>query len=124
MEWTLKLPTSVMLAMACVSCATHAQRGEALLSFDFERSTEGWVGYPDTAKVRITREARDVKVGKGALELTYRVAPDQYGTALVPIKEGALARMGSLRFYLKTDVATTVAVALTEKKPNGGDYAA
>jgi hypothetical protein len=53
--------------------------------------------------------------------LDYKVAPGQMGMAVLQVGDGKLAGMTHLRFRVKTDVSTMLAVMLSEKKP-GGDY--
>jgi len=57
-----------------------------------------------------------------AFDFEYTVG-DGVAVAALPLKGTPLAQMGLLRFSMKTDVPTVVAVLLNEKKP-GGDYTA
>lgn len=90
----------------------------------FDQSEEGWIPYGPGAMVRVTNRRENVKEGAGALELEYKTNPKQPGSAVLLVNDGALAKMRRLRFWLKTDDDTAVGVVLSEKKPDGGDYAA
>jgi hypothetical protein len=90
----------------------------------FESSTEGWFAYGTGAKVDVIHKREDVKEGSGALQLEYKAASNQYGSAVLLVTDGSLAQMRQLRFWIKTDDETAAAVVLSEKRPNGGDYAA
>ncbi len=95
-----------------------------LLDQAFEQNEGGWTTMGTNAAVHITRAPADIKNGKGALALSYEVAPRQVGMAVLPNIQGALANISALRFWLRTDAATGVAVLLSEAKPGGGDYTA
>lgn len=118
--------SAVALLLACAipltSCLTQKTPGPAQRQ-TFDGGEEGWVPYGTEAVVGTTQEPAHVKAGRGALALRYVVRPAQYGSAVLPVEVGSLANLAGLRFWLKTDVATAVAVALTEKPP-GGVYAA
>jgi hypothetical protein len=90
----------------------------------FDTSEEGWFAYGTGARVQVTTERANIKEGAGALELEYTAAAGQLGSAVVLVTDGALATMQALRFWIKTDDDTAAAVVLSEKRPNGGDYAA
>ncbi len=115
------------LLLACtiplLACRTQKTSPAALLQ-TFEDGEEGWIPFGTEAEVGTTHEQANVKTGQGALALHYVVRSGQYGSAVLPVEGGSFANMTGLRFWLKTDVATTVAVALTEKQPGGGIYAA
>ena len=81
----------------------------AMLAADGE-----WIAFGQNAVVH--------RAGKTAT-LDYTVAPGQLGMAILQVGEGKLAGMTHLQFRVKTDVATILAVMLSEKKP-GGDYTA
>jgi hypothetical protein len=120
------VPIVAVLASLIVLVLYGLRQKPAAASFPhtFEKSEEGWIPFGQHAKVRITHEAAHVKEGKGALALDYEVIPGQFGSAVLPIGDGLPRAMKRLSFWLKSDVATTIAVVLSEKKPDGGDYAA
>jgi hypothetical protein len=93
------------------------------LRHTFDQSTDSWIAFGDGAQVRTTTKAADVKTGTGALELEYQVGPGRMGSAVLPVTSAALARMQALRFWIKSDIETTVGVVLSETQP-GGIYAA
>lgn len=85
----------------------------------FENGDEGWAAFGQNGDIRMTRELGDVKIGKGALAFDYDVS---HGPAFAvwPVKE-PIGEMKSLRFWLKTDSPSAIAVLLNEKPP-GGHY--
>lgn len=90
-----------------------------LAQHTFEDNDEGWAAFGQNGHVSVTREATGVKTGKGALAFEYDVSHGP-AFAMWPVK-GSVAGMQSLRFWLKTDAATPVAVLVNEKAP-GGHY--
>ena len=124
-----KHPLAVVASLTGIAHAEEkAERPNApnrsLLEQTYEKTDFGWTALGANAQVRLTSEAARVKTGKAALALDYTIVPKQFGAAVLPVIDGSLARMKSLRFWLKTDSATPVAVILSEKKPGGGNYAA
>ncbi len=125
MHRRIALAAILLLGLApLIVPALQRKRAPVSLRQTFEKGEEGWVAYGPGAQVRITHEPANVKEGSGALELDYKVVPNQFGSAVLLVGDGSLQKMARLRFWLKTDVATAVAVVLSEKKPDGGDYAA
>ena len=102
----------------------EARAAKTILEQTFEDSDGGWMTYGQGGELRVTRDAANVKTGRGALEFEYQIASKQIAVAIFPIFDISLAPMKSLRFWLKTDSATPVAVLLSERKPDGGDYTA
>jgi hypothetical protein len=74
---------------------------------------DDWVTFGQNATVN--------KTG-GAVSLDYKVVRGQLGMAILQTPDGRLAGMTHLQFRMKSDVATMIAVMLSEKKPGGGDY--
>ena len=64
----------------------------------------------------------EVQNGNAALALHYVYTPGQYGSAVLPLEPAQVAHLGRLAFWIKTDRATPVIVALSEKQPGGGYY--
>ena len=73
----------------------------------------GWIAGGQGGSIRETPAAN-------AAEFTYPLGTKQFAVAMLPT-HGTLARMRRLRFRIKTDHDTAIAVLLSEKKP-GGDY--
>lgn len=89
----------------------------------FADSIAGWsvFGLPNaTAKIALTHESANLKIGPGSLQFDYGVAKGESNALLLPTPDGALAKMKSLKFWLRCDYATSVAVILQEK--DGGRY--
>lgn len=92
-----------------------------LLDRTFE--AEGsWMSFGTGGQVRLTPDAAREKSGKPALAFDYKIEPKQFAAAVLPVTGGALAEMKLLKFWIKTDSATAIAVILSEKKPEGGNY--
>jgi hypothetical protein len=72
--------------------------------------------------VQVTHEPGQTHSGKSALAFTYEVKRGQTSVAVMPAPP-SLARMQHLRFWVKTDRDTPVAVLLSETQP-GGNYTA
>jgi hypothetical protein len=88
----------------------------------FEESESGWAAFGGTAKVTTTREAANVKQGSAALQLDYSITKGDFGLLVLPLPEGALSKMKSMRFSVKSDYGAPLVVVVTEKE--GGRYIA
>jgi hypothetical protein len=98
-----------------------AQTPAPLLHQTFEEDAGGWQPIPGTtAKVAVTHEAANVKEGKGALQFDYTVEKGGITAMLLPTPNALLAKMKSLRFWVKSGQATSLIVSLQEK--DGGRY--
>jgi hypothetical protein len=62
-----------------------------------------------------------VHFDQGLMTLSYELRSRQFGAALLPTP-AALARVRRIRFRVKSDHDTALAVLLSEKKPGGGNY--
>ncbi|MBZ5606718.1 MAG: hypothetical protein LAP38_00560 [Acidobacteriia bacterium] len=98
-----------------------AQPG-VILSHNFENDTAAWSAMGPGAAVRVVREA-GLNGSTGALSLTYQPGAGKIAGAVLPVS-GQLARMQRIRFSVRSDHDTAVALLLSEKKPGGGDYTA
>ncbi len=92
-----------------------------ILNHNFENDAGGWSAMGSGATVRTAREAGPN--GAGALALSYRPGDGKIAGAVLPVS-GQLARMQRIRFSVRSDHDTAVALLLSEKKPGGGDYTA
>lgn len=84
-----------------------------LLRHTFEHGTSGWIAFGKGGAVR---------AADGELMLDYSVGEGLAGAAL-PLAGTDVSKMDAVRFWMKTDVPTGLAILLNEKKP-GGDYTA
>ncbi|MBI3208674.1 MAG: hypothetical protein HYZ37_07210 [Candidatus Solibacter usitatus] len=101
------------------ACGCLAQK-PPLIRHDFETGEQGWVGMGVNTKAQTSQDAHG---GKASLVLNYQIAAKQPAMAVRPVST-SLAGMKRIRFWLKTDHATPVAVVMSETKPGGGDYTA
>jgi hypothetical protein len=96
--------------------------GSALLRQTFDEDSAGWIAGGKGGTLRITHDAADVKSGSGALAFDYNIGA---GVAIAarPLRGVDMAHVDAIRFWMKTDVPTPLAVTMGEKSP-GGRYAA
>jgi len=110
-----------LMGLAQTSQRPNASQGP-LLSDTFAGKQPGWMVFGSGGEIRLTPDAARSKSGKPALAFDYKLAPNQFVAAVLPVQVGSLARMTQLTFWLKADSSTAVAVILSEKKPDGGNY--
>ena len=79
------------------------------------RMSPGWTTFSGAGKVAVSHEATDVKEGKGALKFEYEIKKDQMSILALPVGDGALGKMKSMKFWMKSDYATTIAIGIQEK---------
>ena len=111
-------------AMTWAQTAQHSESPRVLLSDTFASKQPAWMAFGSSGEVRLTPEAAHAKTGKPALAFNYKIAPNQLVAAVLPVEYGSLAKMTRLKFWLKTDSSTGIAILLSEKKPEGGNYGA
>jgi hypothetical protein len=102
--------------------AALAQAGAPFIKHTFEEGEDGWAAFGGSAKLSTTREVANVKTGSAALQLDYTVAKGDFGVLILPRPEGALTKMKSMRFWVKSDYGAPLVVVITEKE--GGRYIA
>ena len=116
-----------LLALQC-----RASAEPPVLKDEFEEKSDGWIVMGPHAKMSVVTDAGKAKSGKGALKFTYTIpakpieAPKDGGlpidVLLRATSVGELAKMKSLRFWVKGETATPLVVTLGEK--DGGRYIA
>ena len=119
-------PSSVVIYMRLLAIlfsfsALFAQQSQTVLKHTFDSGTEGWIMMGQNGSVKTSSEA---KAGAGALAFTYSLDAKGLSTAILPAGAGNLSSLGRIRFWIKADHDTSIAIILSEKKPSGGDYAA
>jgi len=90
-----------------------AAAAQSLLHHTFTDGPSGWTVLGQGS----------VNAAAGVLEFSYEVKPKQFAFAVLPAPREA-ARLKRIRFRVKTDHDTAVAMLLSEKKPGGGNYTA
>jgi hypothetical protein len=70
----------------------------------------------------VTHDPAVVMPGGGALKFGYSVKKGEMGALVFPVTEGTLTRAETIKFRVKTDSTTTIAVILQEQ--DGGRYVA
>jgi hypothetical protein len=119
----LGLGFATMAALALSPAGLSAQEPKAtppLIQETFEQNAGGWQGIGPNATVSVTRDPAHVKEGKGALQYDYKIAKGEFNLLLLPTPNNELAKMKSLRFWIKTDHIAAMVVTLQER--GGGRY--
>jgi hypothetical protein len=116
--------TRLIAALFAATLLASAQpTPEVLVHQDFETGATGWFAMGAGSSVRVTHQPGETHSGSSALAFTYAVKRGQPSVAVIPASP-SLARMQHLRFWVKTDRDTPVAVLLSETQPGGGNYTA
>ena len=104
----------LLLALVCVPLHPIAAQTDSdiLLRQTFDTDSAGWPALGQGGGVRAEN---------GRLAFSYEVKTKQLALAVLPAPPG-LARLQRLRFRVKADHATALAVFLSERKPGGGNY--
>src|SRR5258708_31614333 len=114
------LSVGAVLVELSLAAASGQGQGASLPKTTFEENEGGWIVFGQDAKVSVTHDAANVKEGKGALQYNYNIAKGIMGALALPTPSGALTKMKSMKFWIKTDHTTPVAVFMQEK--DGGRY--
>lgn len=94
-------------------------QAQTLIHHSFESDEHGWSVMGGGGAVRMAKDRPSQRDGANSLAVDYQYGKD-LSVAVLPV-EISLEKMKAIRFWVKTDIATAVAVFLSEKKP-GGDY--
>ena len=100
--------------LASTLLAQSQTEPDVLLHQTFESTTGAWMPLGEGSSVRSEG---------GALAFDYTLAPKRLAILTLPAPL-TLARARRLRFSIKSDHSTAMAVLLMEKKPGGGNYMA
>jgi hypothetical protein len=111
----------VVIFLGGSACSRKPEPAATIIQ-TFETSDEGWVPYGHGARVDVTRDSALVKSDQAALAVNYTFNPGDFGSAVLPLEVGQMARTPNLRFWIRTDHATAIIVVLSEKQPGGGYY--
>ena len=110
------------LGLAPNAIYAQVQQSQPIIQQTFAESDEGWMVFAGSGKVSVTHDPAEVRGGKGALKFTYNIAKGELNILALPTPDGKLARMKSLKCWLKADHSTTLAFAVQEN--GGGRYVA
>ncbi len=113
---------ALSVAALVASTGSGFAQGNALVHNSFESNEESWVALGENTKVGVTNTTTNVKAGKGSLQYSYTIAKGGMGAAILPVNPPALAKMKSIRLWIKSDQSTTLIVSIQER--NGGRYMA
>jgi hypothetical protein len=89
-----------------------AAEARPVLATPFEKDANGWITLGDKTKVEVES---DTVSGKNALRFDYTVAKGSMGFLMLPVNPNEISPAKSLRFQVKTDYPTTLAVSLQEQ---------
>lgn len=99
-------------AMAAV-CG--AQQAPPLSVTDFESGDGGFIVFGTGAACSVTAAPDEVHSGKQALKYQYEITPGQMGATVQPLASGAPAALKAIRMWVKSDIATPVALVVAQK---------
>jgi len=105
---------NLFVFLAAAAGAVAQQESGVLLHHSFDSDTAGWM---------VMGQGGAVTATQGALAFTYDLKPKTFALALLPAPP-EIASMRRMRFRIRSDRDTVLAVLLSEKKPGGGDYSA
>src|SRR5580658_10324831 len=97
-----------------------ASAAPPILHSSFESGPGGWVAMGQSGTLRATQEPSETHDGKPSLAIDYEIGQKKFAAAVLPVEPGALAAMGQIHFWIKTDVPTSVVLTLRERV--GGNY--
>src|SRR5205814_3236719 len=107
---SLWLGGALALGLCLVFGQAQAQdAAKPIVQHTFEENTGDWqvmdalMSMSGAGKLSVTHEAANVKAGKGALQFNYGIKKGEMWLLLLPTPDGALTKMKSLKFWVKTD---------------------
>ncbi|MDF2440121.1 MAG: hypothetical protein JWN98_1105 [Abditibacteriota bacterium] len=100
-------------AVLSLATAAGAQPAAGMLNMTFEDNRTGFIAFGEGAKVGINRDAAFVRNGNAALQFDYSINKSGFQAMLMPTV-GGLATMESLKFWIRADHTSPMAVALQE----------
>jgi hypothetical protein len=116
----MRIVLPILAAVAVVALAQQKQ--DVILAQNFEDGTEGWSAMGPEAELQFVR-AGGPNRDAGAVRLSYGLGTGRFAAAGLPVL-GKLAQMRRIRFQIKSDHDTAIAMIFGEEKPGGGDYMA
>jgi hypothetical protein len=103
--------------LCAVAAMAFAQaESDVVFRQSFDGGTGTWTAMGERAKVSSA-------TGSHGLVFSYELAPKVFSGVVTP-PPADLSKMQRIRFRVKTDHATGMALLLSEKKPGGGNYSA
>ncbi len=111
----------ICFAIALSALAVQASAQQALMTESFDYDSGQWTSMGN-AKVSVLKDAAQAKSGSGVLRYDYEVKRGAPSLLLHPVTSPPPTTVKGLRFWIKTDAATWMAVILQER--GGPRYAA
>jgi hypothetical protein len=121
-RWVGGILACALLGLSSMAQARQEPKEKPLIEMSFDEINDGWQSLGAKATATITTEAGKAKLGKGALAFEYGVQKGELNALFLPVSPGTLSKMQSVRFWIKSDYATSMAVTLQEKE--GGRFIA
>lgn len=120
----MKITAAWLSSLLCAVCAPTAlaQDPDSLLKETFADDLGGWQVIGPNAKVAVFIDSELKAPSPGALRMKYGVDKGQMSLLLRTVSGDLMKQAQSLRFWVRTDRTTTVAVVLAEEE--GGRYIA
>jgi hypothetical protein len=117
-QWMMAGATALLLC-AGVTLPVVAQQSQEkiILATTFEKDANGWMAFGDKTMVVLDT---DTVSGTKSLRYDYRVEKGGLGILVLPVNENEITAAKSLRFKVKTDYPTALAIAMQEGG-NGND---
>ncbi|HSV75233.1 MAG TPA: hypothetical protein VLH79_15870 [Chthonomonadales bacterium] len=105
-----------LVGVLCLGSAAQAQTsGDPLHRVSFETADAPVTGHGPNASVSYVTDPANVKEGRTALRFTYAVRAGEHNALVSVVPPGAVASMKSVRFWIKTDTASTLGIVLQEE---------
>ena len=120
MKHLSKIASSVFVVVAGLAVAQTPS--DPLVRQTFKETQGGWTVFGTTATLAVTHDAPVVEPGNGALKFGYSVAKGDLSALVFPTDIGSITRAKSVKFRIRTDATTMIAVMLQEQ--DGGRYVA
>lgn len=108
--------------VAGLGLAWFAGAQEPLIQHSFKEDAAGWISIGQTAKIAIYHDPALGAPTTGALRFNYGINKGEFNALLLPTKADSLKTAKSLKFSVRADLATVLAVAIQEEE--GGRYVA
>jgi len=117
---TTWLLATVFSGAACIAAAQGSK--PPLVNQTFKNDDGGWVSSGIAAKLAVSHDPGIAEPTAGALKFNYTVAKGDLNVMYLPVPLGSWTAAKSIKFRVRTDSQTMLAIALQEQ--DGGRYVA
>lgn len=112
--WKTLCAIGLLSTLTICNIGNAVQNGTTVLQHDFEESTGTWTTLGNDASLGHTKDAANVKEGKGALEFKYEVKQGGINFLMLPVHAGQIAKAKAFRFWIKTSAAAPMVFTIAE----------